>query len=182
VVALAGPFIVIAALAGLAGALKVARPATTARALGEMGLPSSPALVRIGAGAEVAVAAGALAWAGRPFALALAASYLGFAGFVLAALRRGVPLSSCGCFGVQDTPPTYGHVVADLAAAGVALAVALGPHGAALGDLGRLDGPLVLRGVFVVLAATCTWFAYVALTLLPQLLGPDRPTSRAAVR
>lgn len=171
-VALAGPFIVIAALVGLAGTLKLGRPATTARALGEIGLPASAVLVRAGAAVEVAVAAGALAWASRPFALAVALSYLAFAGFVLAALRRRVPLSSCGCFGVRDTPPTYGHLALNLAAAGVAIAVAVGaPHGASLADLGRLDGSLVLRAVFVVLAATCTWFAYVALTLVPQLLG-----------
>lgn len=180
-VALAGPFIVVAALVGLGGAFKVGRPATTARALADVGLPAPPALVRLGAGFEVAVAAGALAWGSRPFAAALAVSYLGFAGFVLVALRRGVPLSSCGCFGVQDTPPTYGHLVLDLAAAGVAAAVAFGgSHGVALADLGRLDGPLVLRGVFLASTAACTWFAYVALTLLPRLLGGDRQAPAVA--
>jgi hypothetical protein len=180
VVALAGPFIVIAALVGAAGTLKLGRPATTARALGQMGLPSSAGLVRLGAGVEVAVAAGALAWGSRPFAAALALSYLGFAGFVVAALRRGVPLSSCGCFGVQDTPPTYGHVVLNLAAAGVATAVALGsPHGAALADLGAMDAPMLLRGVFLVLVAASTWFAYVALTLLPRLLAGARIPSES---
>jgi hypothetical protein len=182
VTALAGPFIVAAALIGLGGALKLGRPATTARALGEMGLPSSPLLVRVGAAVEIAVAAGALAWASVPFAMAVALSYLGFAGFVLAALRRGVPLASCGCFGVQDTPPTYVHLALNLAAAGVAVAVALGPHGAALADLGRMDGSVVLRGVFLVLAATCTWFAYVALTLLPQVLGSPGQSRRLAAR
>jgi hypothetical protein len=175
VVALAGPFIVIAALVGVGGAVKLGRPATTARALDQMGLPSSAALVRLGAAAEVVVAAGALAWGSRPFAAALALSYLGFAGFVLAALRRGVPLSSCGCFGVQDTPPTYGHVVLNLAAVGVATAVALGsPHGAALADLGAMGAPMLLRGVFLVLVGASTWFAYVALTLLPRVLDGAR--------
>jgi hypothetical protein len=173
VVTLAGPFIVIAALAGAAGLLKIRRPATTERALREMGMPSSAGLVRAGAAAEVAVAVGALAWASRPFALALAASYLGFAGFVLAALRRGVALSSCGCFAVEDTPPTYGHVALNLTATAVAVAVAIGAQhgGAALGDLGRLDGPLLLKVVFVAVVAACAWFAYVALTLLPQVVG-----------
>jgi hypothetical protein len=171
VAALAGPFIASAALLGAGGALKVHRPATTARALRAMGLPGSPALVRAGAAVEVGVAVSALAWASRPFALAVAGSYLAFAGFVLAALRRDVPLSSCGCFGVQDTPPTPGHVILNLAAAAVALAVAAHPGGAALADIGHLGGSLVERVLFVVLTAVAAWFAYIALTLLPQVVG-----------
>lgn len=169
--ALAGPFIACAALLGAGGALKVSRPAPTARALRAVRLPGSPALVRAGAAAEVAVAVAAIAWASRPVALAVAASYLGFAGFVLAALRRDVPLSSCGCFGVQDTPPTVGHVVLNLAAATVALAVAVSPHGAGLGAVGDMDGPLFLRALFVAMTATAAWFAYVALTVVPQVLA-----------
>ena len=167
--ALAGPFLAVVALLGVAGATKVHRPATTARALRAMGLPSSPALVRAGAAVEVVVAVGALLWASPPWALAVALSYAAFAGFVLAALRRGLPLSSCGCIGGKDTPPTAGHVVLNLAAAGVAGAVALGTgRGAAITDLGRLHGSLLLRAVFVVLTAMCAWFAYVALTELPR--------------
>ena len=169
---LAGPFLVTVALLAAGGASKVIRPTSTARALGEMGLPARPTLVRIGAAAELAVAAGALAGAGRPFAFLVAASYLGFAVFVGAALRRGVPLSSCGCFGVQDTPPTLVHVGINLAAAGVAGAVALGGSGGGgLAELTAMDGSLLLRGAFVVLTATSVWFTYVALTVLPKLQG-----------
>jgi hypothetical protein len=117
------------------------------------------------------VAVSALAWASRPSALAVATSYLAFAGFVLAALRRDVPLSSCGCFGVQDTPPSPGHVILNVAAAAVALAVAARPGGAALADIGHLGGSLVERVLFVVLTAIAGWFAYIALTLLPQVVG-----------
>lgn len=166
----AGPFIACAALLGAGGALKVRRPAPTARALAAMGLPGSPTLVRAGAALEATLAAGAVVWASRPLALAVALSYLGFAGFVLAALRRDVPLSSCGCFGVQDTPPTAAHVVLNLAAAGVALAVAVHPSGAGLADIGAMDGSLLVRALFVALIAVAAWFAYVALTLVPQVL------------
>jgi len=180
VVALAGPFLVIAALLAGGGALKVHRPATTARALGQMGLPSSPSLVRVGAAAEVVVGAGALAWGNRPFAALVALSYLGFAAFVLLALRRGVPLSSCGCFGgLRDTPPTYGHLALNVVAAVVAAVIAVGPGGAALADIARLDGSLALRGVFIVMTGASAWFAYVALTLLPRVLaGPATVRSR----
>ncbi|MGI8806528.1 MAG: MauE/DoxX family redox-associated membrane protein [Acidimicrobiales bacterium] len=172
---LAGPFIVTAALLAAGGAAKVVRPAPTARALGEMGVPASSIAVRIGAAAELAIAAGALAGGGRPFALLVAASFLGFAVFVAAALRRDVPLSSCGCFGVQDTPPTAVHLVLNLAAAVAAGAVALGVSGGGgLTEVTAIDGSPLLRGAFVVLTATSVWLAYTALTLLPKLQGASR--------
>lgn len=172
---MAGPFLVSAALLGAGGAAKVARPAATARALGGIGIPASPALVRAGAAAELAVAAGALVDDGRLFALLVAASYLAFAGFVATALRRGVPLSSCGCFGVRDTPPTALHLALNLAAAAVAGAVGLGrAGGGGLAEITALDGSLLLRGAFVVLTATSAWFAYLALTLLPKVQGAGR--------
>jgi hypothetical protein len=169
--ALAGPFLAVAGLLGAGGATKVHRPAPTARALGQMRLPGSAALVRAGAAAEVALAGAAVAWATRPLVALVALSYLGFAGFVLVALRRDVPLSTCGCFGVPDTPPTYGHLALNLAAAAVAAAAALGPDGMGLAAIARMDGSFVLRGVFVVLTVTTVWFAYAALTVVPRALA-----------
>lgn len=184
-VALAGPFIVAAALLGAAGALKIRSPATTAQALGEMGMPSSPALVRAGAAVEVAIAAGALIAGSTFFAALVALSYLGFAGFVAAALLRGVPLSSCGCFGgADDTPPSVIHLVLTIAAAAAATAVALRSGHAGLAHVVRVDGSILLTAVFLVLTGVSAWLAYVALTLLPRVLGagpadpagvPDEP-------
>ena len=54
----------------------------------------------------------------------VALSYLLFAAFVVVALRSGAPISSCGCFGKADTPPSVVHVVLDLLFAGVATAAA----------------------------------------------------------
>ena len=168
--ALAGPFIATAALLGAGGALKVVRPATTAGALKQMGLPASNIAVRAGAAAELAIATAAIVDGSRPFAALVAASYLAFAAFVLAALRRNVPLSSCGCFGVEDTPPTAVHLSLNLAAAALAGVVALGwAAGGGLAEISAMDGSLLLRGAFVVLTAATTWLAYVALTLLPRL-------------
>jgi hypothetical protein len=166
---LSGPFLVAAALLAAGGASKVVRPANTARALGEMGLPDSATLVRGGAALELAVAAGALAGGGRLFAALLAASYLAFTAFVVVALRRGTPLSTCGCFGTTDTPPTAVHVGINLAAAAVAGAVALGGGGA--GGLLEIadESSWLLRVAFVALTAACVAFAYAALTLLPKL-------------
>lgn len=167
---LAGPFIVAAALLGAGGASKLVRPGNTARALGEMGLPKSPTLVRVGAGAELAIAAAALVGAGRPAAALVSASYVAFAAVVAVALRRSLPLSTCGCFGVTDTPPTAVHLALNVAAAGAAGAVAFGAAGAGgLAEITALDGSMVVKATFVVLTATSTWFAYVALTALPKL-------------
>lgn len=161
---LAGPFLAAVLLLGAAGALKVVRPDTTAKALRELGVPASPTLVRAGALAELIVAAGALVGGGRPFAALVAASYAGFAAFVLAALRKGTPLSTCGCFGTADTPPTAVHVVLNLAAAGVGAAVAV-----TAADVTTLEGSLLLRVAFLASTAVTVWLAYVALAVLPKV-------------
>lgn len=167
---LAGPFIVAAALLAAGGASKIVRPDNTARALGEMGLAKSPTLVRAGAGVELAIAAAALVGAGRPAAALVAFSYVAFATFVAVALRRGLPLSTCGCFGVTDTPPTAVHLGLNVAAAAVAGAVALGAAGAGgLAEITAVEGSLLVKATFVVLVATSAWLAYVALTALPRL-------------
>jgi hypothetical protein len=167
---LAGPFLVAVALLLAGGALKVVRPAFTARALRDMGLPVSATIVRVGALVELGIAAGALVGGGRLFAALVAASYAGFAAFVLAALRRGVPLSSCGCFGADDTPPTLVHLVLNLAAAAWAGAVALSGSGAGgLTEITTLEGSLLLRVAFLASTAASVWLAYVALAVLPKL-------------
>lgn len=167
---LAGPFLVTVALLLAGGAAKVVRPAFTARAMRDMGLPVPPTVVRAGALVELAVAAGALVGGGRPLAALVAASYAGFAVFVLAALRRGVPLASCGCFGAGDTPPTVVHLVLNVAAAVVAGAVALTGSGAGgLAEIADLEGSLLLRVAFLASTAASVWLAYVALAVLPKV-------------
>ena len=163
---LGGPFAVAASLLLIAGAAKAARPETTAGALAGVGMPVPAALVRVGGAAEAAIGAGALVVGTAPFAAALGLSYLGFAGFVLLALARRVPISSCGCFGREDTPPTMVHVAIDLACAGVAAAVALGDGG----TIADILGGQPLAGVpFLLLVATSAWFAYLALGPLARV-------------
>ena len=164
--ALAGPYAAAAILLGVGGALKFRRPTPTATALGSVGLPRSIALVRaLGAG-EVVIALGAVTVGHVVFALLVGLSYLAFAAFVLLALTRGGAISSCGCFGEPDTPATPVHVVLDVAAAAVALAVAAGGGSHWRAVLG--DQPLA--GVpFVVLTATSAYLGYVLLTVLPTV-------------
>ncbi len=61
---------------------------------------------------------------GGVFALGVAVSYVLFAVFVLAALRAGSPISTCGCLGKVDTPPSMIHVTLNLSFAVVAAVAA----------------------------------------------------------
>jgi hypothetical protein len=108
----------------VAGAAKVADPSRTAGALRGLGWPSSSVLVRVGAGVELLVGAGALVFGGPVLAGLVAVSYLAFALFVATALTSGTPIGTCGCLGRADTPPSALHVVVDAALAAGALAAA----------------------------------------------------------
>jgi hypothetical protein len=168
--ALTGPVLAAAGLLALAAPAKLARPANTANALGQLGLPRSTALVRLLGVGELALAVAVLLAPSRPVLALLATAYLGFAGFVLLALRRGTALSSCGCFGKADTPPTRVHVAVVAAFAAVALSAVA---------TGSASLPEVLRapaaGLPVLAAAAMTgWLSWVALAVLPQVVVASR--------
>ena len=125
---LAGPFAIATVLLALGGAAKAVRPRDTAQALTAVGIRFPRVLprvvVRVGGAVEAILATAALLVGGPVLCGLVALSYLAFAGFVLVALRTGAPISSCGCFGKVDTPPSIVHVVLDLAFAGVAATAA----------------------------------------------------------
>ncbi|MGI8682088.1 MAG: MauE/DoxX family redox-associated membrane protein [Mycobacteriales bacterium] len=162
---LAGPYLAAALLLAVAGAPKVLRPESATRALASLRLPSSTALVRGLGAAELAIAGAALATRGPLAPGLVAASYAVFSGVVALALVRGGVLSSCGCFGRPDTPPTRTHLAVTLGFAATAVAVAVRP-------VGRL--PEILAGApmaglpFLALTSVCVWFAYLALAVLPR--------------
>lgn len=85
--------------------------------------------MRVGAGVELLLGVAAVVVGGRVLGVLVAASYLGFALFVMTALRVGAPLGTCGCFGQADTPPRPAHVVVDalLAAGAIGAAVVDAP-------------------------------------------------------
>src|SRR3954447_20519094 len=120
-----GPLFAAAALLILAAVPKIRRPEDTVRALRSTGLPGSDLLVRLLALAEILIGGYALSVGDRVSALLVAASYLLFSGFVLLARFRNGVVSSCGCFGQPDTPPTRSHIVvtALLAAGAVGAAI-----------------------------------------------------------
>lgn len=163
---LTAPALVAALLIAGAGALKLVDPAMTAGALRALGLPSSPWLVRVGAGAELVLGVVAVVVGGAlPWAL-VALSYLAFAAFVVAALRAGTMVGSCGCFGREETPPHPVHVAVDLAlAAAAAGAAALGL--VPLDELSDAPGRGVVVAAVSLLAA---FLVYLALVELPRAL------------
>jgi hypothetical protein len=173
---LAGPFAIAAVLLAVGGALKAVRPRDTAQALVAVGLrvprflPARVA-VRVGGAVEAGIGVAALLVGGPVLCGLVAASYLAFSVFVLVALRSGAPISSCGCFGKVDTPPSIVHVVVDLALAGVAVAAAF-TGGVALPDV-LADQPLVGIPFLLLLAIGCS-LVYLAFTALPKTMAAVR--------
>ncbi|MGH9027819.1 MAG: MauE/DoxX family redox-associated membrane protein, partial [Acidimicrobiia bacterium] len=124
--------------------------------------------VRAGGWAETVLGVVALAAPGPWCAALVAASYLAFAAFVVRARGQGRALSSCGCFGRLDTPPTRLHVAVTLGAAAVAVAVAATADGTVLGTIA--DQPLA--GLpFLLFVVTATYLTFLALTALPRVLS-----------
>ena len=141
--ATAAPYLAATVLLAAAGVAKTLRPGDTANALRAAGLSSPPVrtFVRVGAVGEVALAAAAVVVPGRVTGALIAAVYVGFAGFIVVALRRGWALSSCGCFGRPDTPPTPAHAVLNVgAAASAAWWAATWRSGDGIQRLGQLLG------------------------------------------
>jgi hypothetical protein len=169
----AAPLPALAALLGWAGLAKVARPHDTARALRQAGLPGAGGLVRAGAGLEAAVAVWFLASGGRLGAALVGVSYGLFAVYVSWALLSGAALSSCGCFGEPDTPPTWAHAGLCAAAAVEALAGAAGTF--PLSSLtGALSGQPLRAVPFIVLSAAAAYGAYLLMAAAPRLSAARR--------
>ena len=169
--ALTGPALAIAGLLALAGAQKVLDPTMTVGALRALHLPASALAVRIGAAAELVLGVTAIGFGGPVTWSLVALSYLVFAAFVLAALRRGTMIGSCGCFGREDTPPHWSHVALNGALAGVALAIAVQGHGAPLDAV--LDDPAPGAAV-ALLAAVTLGLLYAAYVELPRAMTEAR--------
>jgi hypothetical protein len=168
---LAGPFVAFALLLILAGVAKAARPLPTVRALQSVKLPGSKAAVRtLGAG-EAVLAVVALVTSGGASSVSaalVAISYASFAAFVFYARARGGTISSCGCFGKADSPPTAAHIVVNLAAAAIAATVAIRPARSALVELAHSPGAGVPLTALILVT---TGLAYLALAEWPKLAG-----------
>jgi hypothetical protein len=172
VTALAGPVTIAALLLVVGGVAKARRPGDTARALAAVGIRAPARAVRGGAVLECAVGLGALFLASPVFAALVAVSYLAFAAFVVQALRAGTPISSCGCFGKVDTPPSRVHIGIDGLAAVAAAAVAVAGTDVSLPSV-LADQPLA--GVpYLLLVAVGVGLVFLAFTSLPRTLAVVR--------
>ncbi len=174
--ALSGPVWAAFALLAIAGAPKVLDPFDTLRAVRAAApkLPIPHQWVRAFGAVETVIGVLGLLTGHRVLRALAALSYLGFTAFVVVALRRSTPLSSCGCFGKADTPPTWLHVaLTGLLAllcgtvAGTAEPVSSWSTAAGLVPaLATATGPALLTGVF---AATICVLLYLALAVLPTV-------------
>ncbi len=168
----AGPFAAFAVLLAIAGAAKAIKPLPTSRALRAAGLPSSAGLVRLLGAGEAVLALVALTVAGPIPAALVAISYASFAAFIGYARARGLAISSCGCFGKPDTPPTAAHLVVNFAAALLALMAAAAPGRSPLGQLAHSPGVGVPFAMLVLVTAA---LGYLALAEWPRLVAVLSP-------
>jgi hypothetical protein len=151
----------------VAGAGKVRRPAGAAGALTSVGIRVGRPVIRAMGAAEVALGVTALAVGGVVPTLLVGLSYIGFTGFVVVALRTGGALSSCGCLGRPDTPPTITHAVVT-AALGVTTLVAAGSGGVDSGHLSASGADVAL----LLFTALVTWLLWLAFAVLPHARVP----------
>jgi hypothetical protein len=167
---LTGPVLVAAVLLALAAPAKWRRPQDTVLALRAVGLPAGRAAVRALSLGELTLAVVVVLAPTPPVLVLLCLVYLGFAAFVLLALRAGTAVASCGCFGRPDTPATRVHLTVVLSAAAAAATAAV-TGAASLPDLVASPGtglPLLAC------VAVGVWLAWASLSLLPQLLAAAR--------
>ena len=166
--ALTGPALVLASLLAIAGAQKLVDPTMTVGALRALRIPASPLVVRVGSAVELALGVAAIAAGGAALWWAIAASYLAFAAFVVGALRSGTMIGTCGCFGREETPPHWSHVVLNAALAGLAALVAVRSPASPLEAL--VEEPAIAIAV-VALAVVALYLLYAAYVELPRTLA-----------
>jgi hypothetical protein len=152
-------------LLGAAGVAKTVDPEPTAGAMRASRLPSKTWVVRLLGVVETAAAVLGLAVGGL-WVIPAALLYLGFLVFTWLAVRNVVPVQSCGCFGREDTPPSWFHV-------GFNLVALLGLLGVVATDGSPVawDAPVIQILVYLGFAALGTFLSYLLLTRLPQTLA-----------
>lgn len=152
------------------GGMKLFDRAPTRGALSASGLPSSEPVVLVLAATEIAIGSSVITIDHPAAALALATIYLGFAGFVAYALRRRLPIQSCGCFGKSDTPPSLAHLVVNLTLAASGVVVATSDSVAARLGTGSAWSVAGLLGM----AAIGAYVTYLLLAEFPATMSAVR--------
>lgn len=162
--ALAGPYLAAAGVLCVSGAAKLRSPAPAARAVG---VP--PWLVRLAAGAELALGVWAAAAPSAPSALAMTFAYLGFAALALVLSRRH---AACGCFGESDTPASVAQALLSVAIAACLAAAAAWPPGGVGWVFARPAAAAVTLAIGLV---ACVYGVVIAYTQLPAAWAAWEP-------
>jgi hypothetical protein len=153
-------------------------PDDTARAVSQLlrhrlNLTAASHVIRLLALLETLLGAAALLLPGTTIPPAFVAlSYACFTAFVALARARGGVLSSCGCFGKADTPPTVAHlaITAGIAVSAGAVAVVAAASSAGRTTLWANLSPQPWHGVPLLLISLALAFAaWTAMTLLPRV-------------
>src|SRR3954452_17788639 len=162
------PLLVAGVLLAVAGAPKALDPTNTVGALRSVGLRARPLTVRVFGAVETALGIGAIITGARPLVALVALSYAGFSGFLVVALRKGGMVSSCGCLGRADTPPTRSHLAVTV---GLALTSLLAAVSGADG-LSTIDWTLTTLTAlgFALLGG---WLVWLVFTALPHLMPKE---------
>ena len=156
-------------LLGVGGVAKVVDPDLTSGALRAARLPSSTFVVRLLGFGEVVAAVAALVF-GAFAVLPAALMYSAFTLFTWAAVRGNIPLQTCGCFGRDDTPPTWFHVGYNLMAS-LALLMVIQAAGSPI----PWSAPVAEVILYVTFAALGTYASLLLLTALPQVRSAAAP-------
>ena len=154
----------------MSGVAKAFDPDPTQGALRTAHLPSARWIVRVLGVVEISAAVLGLVSPGRSSAPA-AVLYVGFMLFTLAAVQNRIPLQSCGCFGKEDTPPSWLHVIYNTGAA-----VSLGWIALSSTPPVPWDLPPPQIVAYVAFAGLGVFASYLLLTRLPQLMHEARTT------
>jgi hypothetical protein len=172
--ALAAPFFAASAVLLWSGVTKLRDPSGAIAAIASSGRSVAPAAVRAIGGVELLVGATALIVPAWPAAIAVAAIYLAFALFLGRLLIGDLAAETCGCAGSLDVPPSWLHVAMNLAAAGIALAVAIAGVGMSAGLPRTLFHHPAIGVVTALGAALIAWLASLAVVYVPTLFGSYR--------
>jgi hypothetical protein len=168
---LAPPFFAAATLLIVSGTAKLRAPGPVRSALGAVHLPSGPSIVR-GIGLfEIGIGMWCLLGPSPASALLLALLYAAFAGFIAVLMRSTNRVTSCGCVGGSDSPPSLAHIVVNAAAAATAAVVATAPPAGVLTTAARLP----LGGVpFLLGTGLIAYLAHLTVIYLPDMFWSYR--------
>jgi len=161
-----GPTLALLGLLALAGGMKVASPDLTSGALRAAGLPHARVFVRGIGLVEVVIGVSGIVLGSSIVAFSAAAFYAGFAWFVFHVLRHRLPISSCGCFGAAETPPSRNHLIVNIGAVLVLTVAGLFPIGP-WGGIDQLTPGLAVA--FIGFTAVTIYLLYAILAVLPLL-------------